>query len=612
MPEIYQPRKLPRNRDYSGYQFYCRIQQENGDSESCFCFTVLCVIDWLKKRLQDTDVIPSEIAFLPDRQRSREISSGDLKSFTINSGFSAYVVSLPEHGIWALRLKEPDSDTQQRKAVPGRFFATNVGIRILKNQEVELGIRIDVTDPEEALEIDFAFRPKLVRYLYEAAGITLRQATKLPYETAIAIENEEQFAILKTALDSSEGTLPLILVTQGIRVPKEEPIPLVGAMPFVPALSSPPASLFPSTFPATPFLEHYFQFDANEIASHNFGYAVTFRITEKLHSQVKNRLKKDYTPGDMLFVEPKRFGGNIRIYGKDDKEAEQNVWQRAHCYSKDRKYYFGDVQFEFDARIIENHEMIEQIRASSDLASEEKLTQLNQKIDELQEENEKRVRKISELRDQAQIEYNKGIEAERKNNLELIEEHDRLERNLQAANVRILQLEQENRTARAKLNAVDTLRGMSERPRTNEDVINYFRNIFADRIAFTEQGIKTGCKSDIKADGLWYYLFQMATHLFDIHHTGSADVESEFLHATGIEVALSEGKQTNKGSKYRRQRKDFFEGKEIYIAPHIKLDSQKSGAQNRRIYYCYDRELDKIIIGWIGMHLETSGTMHMS
>lgn len=149
-------------------------------------------------------------------------------------------------------------------------------------------------------------------------------------------------------------------------------------------------------------------------------------------------------------------------------------------------------------------------------------------------------------------------------------------------------------------------------PRNREDVIRYFRTVYGDRIAFTERGFRSGCRSDVRAEGLWYYLYQMATVLFAIHHSGKPDVENEFLHATGIEAAMGEGSQTNKGGKFRKMREDVYEGKEIRVAPHVKLDAQRTGAENRRIYYCYDRELDRIIISWIGTHLETAGTMHMS
>ena len=504
----------------------------------------------------------------------------------------------------------------------------------MDERRVEFGIRIDVTDPEGIPEVEYAFRPAFVRYLFETEDIIMSQVCPLPYETAIEVENEEQMKALRNLLDNSEGTLPLIIVTQAVRLPKEEPAPAFGKIPFPAAasplsasppfpagplssspfpaaspLAAPPAGLFSKPFPTAqePKLEYYWPVSADKIAASHFAYAITFQVTEEMHSQLAKRLKKEYMPGDVLFVEPKRFGGNIRIYGKDEKELEQQVYQRAHRYSKDRKYPFGDVQFEFDARNTENRELINRIRASGEMEAGEKLAILNQKIDELQEENEKRVRKISEMRDQAQAEFEKGYEAGIRNNEELILDYDQKEKELQAAKARILHLEQENRTARSYQKAAETIRALPEMPSSNQDVVNWFTNVFGDRIVFTERAVKTACKCDVKASGLWYYLYHMATSLYDIHHAGAPEVEKEFYRSTGIEMAPGEKAQTNKNDKVMKQRYDTYEGKEIFAAPHVKLDDGRSGGNNRRIYYCYDREIDRVIVSWVGDHLDTSG-----
>ena len=612
MPETYLPRKLPRNREYPGYQFYCTLQMKDSDAESCYCFAALCVVDWLKERLRGTNVIPKQLSHLPGRQEYPSIRAGDLESFTINSGFSAYVVSLPQHGIWSLRLKEHDSDTDTRKAIPGRFFATNVGLRIQDDSRVELGIRIDVTEPEEAEEVDFAFRPKLLRYLFECENMILSQAAPLPYRKAIAVDTDEQLKLLRKILDSSAGTLPLLLITQAVRLPEIPTIPDIKKLPLFPVNNIPLPDRFPYPAAPQPPVAYDYPFDADDIASHNFGYAITCRISEKLHDALAKRLKKGYAPGDILFVEPKRFGGNVRVMGRDEKDIVKQAWKRAHCYSKNRNYSFGDIRFEFDARNVENRELISRIRASGEMEAEEKLAQLNQKIDELQDENEKRVQKINELKEQILSEFKRGEAAEKLRTEELFADFDRQDEELRVLRARNMQLERENENARAIQSAVEAFRSMAEMPRTNEDVINYFRKVFGNRIAFTDRAIKTGCKSDIKPEGLWYYLYQMATTLFDIHHCGKPDVVGEFLHATGIDVAMGEGKQTNKDGKLRKMREDVYEGKIIYVFPHVKLDAQRTGAEDRRIYYCYDRELDRIIIGWIGVHLDTAGTMHMS
>ena len=612
MPEkYYPPRKLPRTREYPGYQFYCTLQKQDDSAERCFCFAVLCIIDWLKQRLRETDIIPDQIARLPGRQDADQLKLSELESFTINSGFSAYVVSLPGHGVWTLRLKEPDSDADQRKAVPGRFFATNVGLHIINDREVELGIRIDVTDPEEVPEVDYAFRPRFVRSLFEAPDITLTRLIDLPYDKAIEIENEDRLRLLRTLLDSSENSLPVILITQAVRLSNGSPDVALGKGPVASRIFN-PSSPFDDLFPSVPVVEKYYPFNAGNTAAHNFGYAVTFRIPESMHDSLVRRLKKEYTPGDILFVEPKRFGGRIHVLEENKAGAVEEVWRLAHCYSKNRRYIFGDVQFEFDARGIESRELIDRIRVSGEMKAEEKLARLNQEIDELQEESESQVRKINELKEQLLSEYKRGEEAEKARSGQLLADYEKLEEDLRIARSRNMLLTQDNKEARAIRTAVEAFRNMPELPRTNADVINYFRNVYGDRIVFTERGIKTGSKCDIRPEGLWYYLYHMAKSLFEIHHEGMPDVENEFLHATGITVSMHEGSQSHKDNEVMDERMDFFEGKEYSMEPHVKLAAQKTGLERQRIYYCYDREIDRIIIGKIGGHLKTAGTVHLN
>ena len=105
----------------------------------------------------------------------------------------------------------------------------------------------------------------------------------------------------------------------------------------------------------------------------------------------------------------------------------------------------------------------------------------------------------------------------------------------------------------------------------------------------------------------------MATELFDMHHACIGDIEHEFENKTGIAVAMGEGSQTNDSEKFKKQRRDCYAGKEIYVYPHVKLETKRTGiSQKRRIHYCFDRDMDRIIIGWIGEHMDTAGSVHMN
>lgn len=104
----------------------------------------------------------------------------------------------------------------------------------------------------------------------------------------------------------------------------------------------------------------------------------------------------------------------------------------------------------------------------------------------------------------------------------------------------------------------------------------------------------------------------MATSLYELHSSNTPDIEDQFMRLTGIEIAMGEQSQTHNDSKLMRLRDDTYKGKSISIEPHVKISSQRAGIDYQRIYYCYDRELSMIIIGHVGDHLKTYGSMFIS
>ena len=603
MPKSHQSRKLPRNREYPGYQFYCTIHDKSANAEHGFCHAVLCVIDWLKERLHSADVTIQEIEPLPDQDHASEIHPSDFKSFSYSSGFTLSAVSLPDQGIWTMRLKEPDSDTNTRKAIIGRFFTTDVGLHRKKNGQTELGVRILVTDPENAEEVDFAFRPKFVRYLFGAQDLTLTHVIDLPYLTALNIETEEQLKELRTLLDSSRRDMPVILVTQSFRLPKPENLLFPGGLP---SRSLFPASGQASTSPAVPPPEYFYPIDADEIALHNFGYAITFRMTENLHSILAKRLKKPYVPGDILFAEPKCFGGNVSNLGQEEG-TDVNVYDLAHCYSKHRSYDFGEVCFEYDAQLLAHRSEIDRIR-SSRMVDEEKLDRLYREIDTLQSELSRKNQKIDELKLQVADEYKRGQQSEKSRADMLQTEKEKLQKMHYEDSARIQTLETDNREARGFRQAVEAIRSLSELPQTGAEVVTYFCNIFSERLDFTDRGRRTAEKCGIRPDALWYYLYQMATALYDLYLEDGTDIEKAFLEATGIELALTEGSMSHKDNRIMNHRRDTYLGKEVFTEAHMKLSAQRTGFEHQRIYYCFDRETQKLIIGSVGEHMKTAGS----
>ncbi len=479
---------------------------------------------------------------------------------------------------------------------------------------MELAIRIDVLDPEGAEEVDHAFRPAFVRYLFETKDLIISQVCPLLYDKAVSVTNEQEWKDLRKVLDSSAPTLPVILFTEEISLPNPEKLVFPSASPispFAPLRQMPDLPGFTKP-PTIPDPLSAFPIDPDHFAYHAFGFALTASVSEKLHSQVEKRIHKSYEPGDVLFVEPRRFGGNVLIYDSHEKNAYDRLKLDSRIYSKNKNYSFGQALFDYDVRNLEHRELIRSIQDSKDLKAEEKLNRLNNIIADLQNENESRVRKIDELKAQNKIEFQKGEEAERLRFAHLTAEYEEKAAELRKALARIEQLEKENQDARSYRNAAETFRSMEALPESNEDVVQYFQSVFADRLVFTERGIKTAGKCKIKPAGLWYYLYYMATDLFDLHHRHCTNVEDEFKTATGIEVAMGEGKQSRKNNDIMNSRADTYQGKEVWAEPHIKPVPAKAGADHQRIYYCYDHELDRIIISHVGDHLRNQASLYLS
>lgn len=129
--------------------------------------------------------------------------------------------------------------------------------------------------------------------------------------------------------------------------------------------------------------------------------------------------------------------------------------------------------------------------------------------------------------------------------------------------------------------------------------------VFTDRARRSAEKA-TANRSTEELGEAWSCLWATALHLPRILFREKAgNPEQVFREATGLDLALSEGKLTQRDKGLMRLRRDSFNGKEIDITPHV-----KSGP-NFRIYFAVDPRAQRIIIGHCGDHLDTAGTRRM-
>ena len=126
----YEPLKLNQTNRYAGYQFHARVRLDGMEPSEAFRFLILSVCSWARKRMPEGDRNVPELS-LPEAEEYASVGPERFMPYHFSIGYALDITPLMDSGIWALRLKEPDSGIKgERDAVPGRFFTTRVGLRL--------------------------------------------------------------------------------------------------------------------------------------------------------------------------------------------------------------------------------------------------------------------------------------------------------------------------------------------------------------------------------------------------------------------------------------------------------------------------------------------------
>lgn len=603
----YTPRPLSISREYPGYQFYAVLRLEGRSADECLRYAALTVQNWLCERVSMAEgSVPDEIRCAP-AARYMEVPPSDLKS--IRLPFSE-IISLPDEGVWALMVREPDP------GVAARAFVTHVALRKGDNDWVEFGVCIDVVDRDPALaEVDKAYRPQFVRLLFETDGMTLKQVEPLPFRKLSTLSDRRGVARLKALADDPGNQLPMIVFTHAQQArPDAKDLERIMAemmklppMPARPGFQAPPA-------PAANRPSHFLPYDAAEFARHIYGFARAYVACAEAFGELRSKFNRvRLNEGDILIVEPKAFGGGMRTLPY--REGLNDAWYAGvlaelqsalQCYSKHKPFDFGGVLFEDDARQRMRSRELEALRASH-LEKSDKLDRALALLEQERATNAGLVQHIGELKAQMRDEYSRGANSERQR-AELLEaQMDQIRADNAALRARNEAMSPSFTELNAMREIVARVQSIQSLPKNNEEVLAYFLLVFQDRLDFTERGRKTAAKCDVNPDMLWECLYQVATVLVDLYRSGTHEIEKAFKERTSWDLAPTEGPQTRKVADYMNLRKDIYDGREISIEPHVKFprSHQKTGAQYQRLHYAYDPLSRKVVVGYVGDHLES-------
>lgn len=207
--------------------------------------------------------------------------------------------------------------------------------------------------------------------------------------------------------------------------------------------------------------------------------------------------------------------------------------------------------------------------------------------------------------------YIKEIEAER-DAAKLESQHyaqqiDQLESELKAVEWKNKALEQVSGSKSAVLDARSLFFKL---PETLPEVVQVASQIHADRLIFAQEAFDSAEESsDCELVGdAWHILSHIATTLYDLRFSAEnpGDISKQFQERSGYEYARTEGKLTKADSKLKRLRKITHDGKEYEIWPHIKKGND--GSKMIRVHFDFDIDAKKILVGYVGLHMDNAST----
>lgn len=187
-------------------------------------------------------------------------------------------------------------------------------------------------------------------------------------------------------------------------------------------------------------------------------------------------------------------------------------------------------------------------------------------------------------------------------------EHDAMEAELRKERAKSAHFTPNQKQAQGAQQRLGNLDQFSQLPKSLAELVTCFAKLFPDRLSFTDSALDEAEEyisfSDINT--AWEMLYHLHQTLYDLkfNTTGGIDFEGTFKNKSSYELAMSEGRQTKRNKELMALREITHNGKSYDITPHLKWGNREP--KMLRIHFAFDEELQKIIVGYVGPHMENA------
>lgn len=532
------------------------------------------VLDWLVSKFPQA---------LPTTAR-------DLESFEVDHhGHQQMIgVSIPEDGLWCVRLVQPDAPFGDRPAVAGRTWTTDLALH-RSNDQIRFGARILCASATYAEEPITLTRPRIVIDLARKFG--LREIRPLDGRPWI-LQSENDLESLRALLTDPTRTMPVIALTHpsGRHVPGQV---------------------------AEYLLNHEYLARKTQGLAHvvciptQVAYAWT-EMVGKVWSVFLGAVRT-YLPGldfenDSPFSHPRKLAEDIVFWRHNDLNGEKAfasfLTDRMFEQAATKYVDWGGCLFYTDAR---------SRRAA--LAREHLRRQLL--------ESQTQVNEATVLRDQLRAieevykEEHESLEAQVK---QMEEERDvalQLGETAEAARERVLRENQSLQIQNDTLRRALRVKGHDANaaipiPQTYDDMPDWVEEHLTGRLMLHPRalhGIKKAAYEDVTC------VYNALLLLADSYRTmrrGDANAKVAWEAGLGelgmkCDRSISRERAGERGDTYFL-RYPLGSNQREFLEWHLTKGSTKDDRMCLRIYFIWDSDSSQVVVGWLPSHLDTRAT----
>lgn len=378
-------------KSYPTYQFYAKADSRTLELNTVFHICILETFKWLRERLKNFTDLPAEI-LTPEPEEYARFSKESLVSFSYQNGLSADVIYIEKKGIWSFLLSESDMGAnigteRERLPVHGRTFNTEIAF-IRQKDHVEIGVRTICSEPSDTPADCEVFRPTVVRALAENPDIQLMQSGFILDEKPLEIRSKAELERFFGVFEDDRRNFPIVLVADSkteTRTPDlaairaaSPSLNVTGGFSYgggldisvnagslqlkqsvqLPKEKQKKTSEKPASKKPEPVRTKLPVFDYTGLARVLVGFAVVVFADEKYFRQIENKSHISLTHGDILVISRQtvlerytypEYSGNMQGFFR-------TLRSDMIAMPKRKQYDFGGVLFHSDAKMRDYHD----------------------------------------------------------------------------------------------------------------------------------------------------------------------------------------------------------------------------------------------------------------